>query len=158
MGPRSFLLQMQEREGLGQEVSVGTHQLFETAVNNQGKSPGAPAPFSLPLRSVEAAAAVVDCFIPLRAPSRPLPLGAAGSAVPDPTSPSPCPSSAQHPHSTRTQTTPGSSATAALLPWGTSCLLCPGLQGQADPPKASAVLNKNRKPHSRLETTPHLQC
>lgn len=24
--------------------SMGTHLLFETAVNNQGKSPGAPAP------------------------------------------------------------------------------------------------------------------
>ena len=42
-GPRSFLVQMQQREGLGQEVSMGTDLLYEPAVNNQGKSPGAPA-------------------------------------------------------------------------------------------------------------------
>lgn len=30
--------------------------------------------------------------------------------------------------------------------------------GQADPPKAAAVLNKNGKSNRRPETTPHLQC
>lgn len=52
-----------------------------------------------------------------------------------------------------TRATPGSSATVVLLPWGNSCL-CLGLWGQADPPKATAVLNRNRKPHNRLKTTP----
>lgn len=73
-GPRSFLAQVQQRAGLGQEYSASTDLLHKPAANNQGKSPGAPAPCS-PIasedRKVEAAAA--ESFSLLIAPSSPLP-------------------------------------------------------------------------------------
>lgn len=77
-----------------------------------------------------------DCFIPVTTPSRSLPLGAAGSAVPGPTGPAPAP--AQHRGHTR-QLSYGASAALGQQ-------LCLGLGGKQIHPKLLQPWTKPENP------------